>query len=153
MKKIVISVYAACAMLVIAGSLLWFVFTLHSDVAAGKTAALNNFKVFAKHTGEIVSESAQEPDSARLQPQFEQLCRNYQKYVQAVVIKDPTGIVFTWPKDTDIFSYTEQSTVEVCRFFLPRLKYISRLKKPAIRLPFMRRSERSLSKRSLTEAG
>jgi len=113
MKKIVISVYAACAMLVIAGSLLWFVFTLHSDVAAGKTAALNNFKVFAKHTGEIVSESAQEPDSARLQPQFEQLCRNYQKYVQAVVIKDPTGILFTWPKDTDIFSYTEQYAVEV----------------------------------------
>ena len=100
-------------MLVIAGSLLWFVFTLHSDVAAGKTAALNNFKVFAKHTGEIVSESAQKPDSARLQPQFEQLCRNYQKYVQAVVIKDPTGIVFTWPKDTDIFSYTEQYAVEV----------------------------------------
>lgn len=113
MKKIVMSIYAACAMLVIAGSLLWFVFTLHSDAAAGKTAALNNFKVFAQHTGEILSESAQEPDLARLQPQFEQLCRNYQKYVQAVVIKISTGIVFTWPKDTDIFSYTEQYTVEV----------------------------------------
>lgn len=113
MKKITMSVYAACAILVIAGSLLWFVFTLYSDAAAGKTAALNNFKAFAQHTGAIVSVSAQEPDSARLHPQFEQLCRNYQKYVHAVVIKVPTGIVFTWPKNTDIFSYTEQSTVEV----------------------------------------
>ena len=113
MKKIVMSVYAACAMLVIAGSLLWFVFTLHSDAAAGKTAALNNFKVFAQHTGEVVSASVQEAEPVRLQPRFEQLCRNYQKYVQAVVIKDSTGIIFTWPKDTDIFSYAEQYAVEV----------------------------------------
>ena len=113
MKKILMSVYAACAMLVIAGSLLWFVFTLHSDATAGKTTALNNFKVFAQHTGEIVSEAAQETDLARLQPRLEQLSRNYEKYVQAVVVKDSTGIVFIWPKDTDIFSYTGQYTVEV----------------------------------------
>ena len=113
MKKIVMSVYAACAMLVIAGSLLWFVFTLHSDAAVGKTRALNNFKIFTRHVGEIISESAQETDPVRLQSRFEQLCRNYQKYIQAVAIKDPTGIVFIWPKETDIFSYTEQYTIEV----------------------------------------
>ena len=93
MKKIVMSVYAACAMLVIAGSLLWFVFTLHSDAAVGKTRALNNFKIFTRHVGEIISESAQETDPVRLQSRFEQLCRTYQKYIQAVAIKDPTGII------------------------------------------------------------
>jgi len=56
MKKILMSVYAACALLVIIGSLLWFVFTLNSDSAAGKTEALKRFKVFAQHTGEILSE-------------------------------------------------------------------------------------------------
>lgn len=67
MKKILMSVYAACALLVIIGSLLWFVFTLNSDSAAGKTEALKRFKVFAQHTGEILSESAQENDYTRLQ--------------------------------------------------------------------------------------
>lgn len=113
MKKILMSVYAACALLVIIGSLLWFVFTLHSDSAAGKTEALKSFKIFAQHTGGILSESAQEGDSARLQVQLEQLCRNYSKYVQAVLIRDNAGIVFTWPKNTDIFSYNEQHTVTV----------------------------------------
>ena len=113
MKKILMSVYAACALLVIIGSLLWFVFTLHSDSAAGKTEALKNFKIFAQHTGEILSESAQEGNPARLQVRLEQLCRNYSKYVQAVLIRDSAGIVFTWPKNTDIFSYNEQYVVEV----------------------------------------
>jgi len=113
MKKILMSVYAACALLVIIGSLLWFVFTLHSDSAAGKTEALKSFKIFAQHTGGILSESAQEGNSARLQGQLEQLCRNYSKYVQAVLIRDNAGIVFTWPKNTDIFSYNDQYIVEV----------------------------------------
>ena len=113
MKKILMSVYAACALLVIIGSLLWFVFTLHSDSAAGKTEALKSFKIFAQHTGAILSESAQGDDSARLQVQLEQLCRNYSKYVQAVLIRDNAGIVFTWPKNTNIFSYNDQYIVEV----------------------------------------
>ena len=113
MRKILLSVYAACALLVIIGSLLWFVFTLHSDSAAGKTEALKSFKIFAQHTGAILSESAQGDDSARLQVQLEQLCRNYSKYVQTVLMKDSTGIVFIWPENTDIFSYNEQHTVTV----------------------------------------
>ena len=113
MKKILMSVYTVCALLVIIGSLLWFVFTLHSDSAAGKTESLKNFKIFAQHTGEILSESAQEGNPARLQVQLEQLCRNYSKYIQAVLIRDSAGIVFTWPKNTDIFSYNEQYVVEV----------------------------------------
>ncbi|MGI5088779.1 diguanylate cyclase [Treponema vincentii] len=113
MKKILMSVYAACALLVIIGSLLWFVFTLYSDSAVGKTEALKNFKIFAQHTGGILSESIHEADSARLQVQLEQLCRNYSKYVQAVLIRDNAGIVFIWPKNTDIFSYNEQYIVEV----------------------------------------
>lgn len=113
MKKILMSVYAACALLVIIGSLLWFVFTLHSDSAVGKTEALNNFKVFTQHTGEILSESAQKGNSAWLQVQLEQLCRNYSKYVQTVLIRDSAGIVFIWPKNTDVFSYNEQYVVEV----------------------------------------
>ena len=113
MKKILMSVYAACALLVIIGSLLWFVFTLHSDSAAGKTEALKSFKIFAQHTGRILSEAAHESDSVRLQVQLEQLCRNYSKYVQAVLIRDSAGIVFIWPKNTDIFSYNEQYIVEV----------------------------------------
>ena len=83
MKKILMSVYAVCALLVIIGSLLWFVFTLHSDSTAGKTEALKNFKMFAQHTGRILSESAQERNPTQLQVQLEQLCRNYSKYVKA----------------------------------------------------------------------
>jgi len=113
MKKILMSVYAACALLVIIGSLLWFVFTLNSDSAAGKTEALKRFKVFAQHTGEILSESAQENDYTRLQIRLEQLCRNYSKYVQSVVMRDSAGIVFIWPQNTDFFSYNEQYVVEV----------------------------------------
>ena len=113
MKKILMSVYAVCALLVIIGSLLWFVFTLHSDSTAGKTEALKNFKVFAQHTGEILSEAAQEGNPARLQLQLEQLCRNYSKYIQAIVIRDNAGIVFIWPKTTDIFSYNEEHIVKV----------------------------------------
>ena len=113
MKKILMSVYAACALLAIIGSLLWFVFTLHSDSAAGKIESLKNFKIFAQHTGEILSEAAQEGNSVRLQGQLEQLCRNYSKYVQAILIRDSAGIVFIWPKNTDIFSYNEQYIVEV----------------------------------------
>ena len=79
MKKILMSVYAVCALLVIIGSLLWFVFTLHSDSTAGKTEALKNFKMFAQHTGRILSESAQERNPTQLQVQLEQLCRNYSK--------------------------------------------------------------------------
>ena len=113
MKKILMSVYAACALLVIIGSLLWFVFTLHSDSAAGKTETLNNFKVFAQHTGEILSEYARDGNPTRLHVQLEQLCRNYSKYVQTILIKDSAGIVFIWPQNTDIFSYNEQYSVEV----------------------------------------
>ena len=113
MKKILVTVYTVCALLVIIGSLLWFVFTLQSDSTAGKAESLKNFKIFAQHTGEILSESAQAGNPARLQVQLEQLCRNYSKYVQAVLIKDSAGIVFIWPKNTDIFSYNEQYTVEV----------------------------------------
>ena len=113
MKKILMSVYAVCALLVIIGSLLWFVFTLHSDSTAGKTEALKNFKMFAQHTGRILSESAQERNPTQLQVQLEQLCRNYSKYVKAVLLRDSTGIVFIWPKNTDIFSYNEQYMVEV----------------------------------------
>ena len=113
MKKILMSVYAACALLVIIGSLLWFVFTLNSDSAAGKVEALKSFKIFAQHTGEILSEAVQENDHTRLQIRLEQLCRNYSKYVQAIVIRDSAGIVFIWPKTTDIFSYNEQYIVEV----------------------------------------
>lgn len=113
MKKILVTVYTVCALLVIIGSLLWFVFTLQSDSTAGKAESLKNFKIFAQHTGEILSESAQAGNPARLQVQLEQLCRNYSKYVQAILIKDSAGIVFIWPKNTDIFSYNEQYIVEV----------------------------------------
>jgi len=113
MKKILMSVYAACAALVIIGSLLWFVFTLHSDSVARKAEALNHFKIFAQHTGEILSESAQENDPTRVQSRLEQLCRNYSKYTQAVLIRDTAGIIFMWPNNSDIFSYNEQYVVEV----------------------------------------
>ena len=113
MKKILMSVYAACALLVIIGSLLWFVFSLHSDSAAGKTEAFKSFKIFARHTGDILSESAQEANPARLQVQLEQLCRNYNKYIQTILMRDSAGIVFIWPKNADIFSYNDQYVVEV----------------------------------------
>ena len=113
MKKILMSVYAACALLAIIGSLLWFVFTLHSDSAAGKTEALKNFKVFTQHTGEILSEAAQESNSTRLQAQLEQICRNYSKYVQTVLMRDSVGIIFIWPNNSNIFSYNEQYVVEI----------------------------------------
>ena len=106
------SVYAACAMLVIAGSLLWFVFTLYSDALAGKEEALRRFKIFARHTGEIF-EQTEENDLARLQTQLDRLCRNYRKYVQTVLIRDENGVLFIWPQNTDVFSYTEQHTVDI----------------------------------------
>ena len=53
MKKILMSVYAVCALLVIIGSLLWFVFTLHSDSTAGKTEALKNLNSYAVTTASM----------------------------------------------------------------------------------------------------
>ena len=113
MKRILMLVYAACAMLVIAGSLLWFVFTLRSDSLTGKAEALNSFKAFAQHTAEILVERSDATDSARLQIRLEQLCRNYRKYVHTVLIRDSAGVLFTWPQKNDIFSYTDQRVVEV----------------------------------------
>ncbi|MFC2470504.1 MAG: hypothetical protein ACFNVI_03720, partial [Lachnoanaerobaculum gingivalis] len=47
----------------------------------------------------ILSESAQENDYTRLQIRLEQLCRNYSKYVQSVVMRDSAGIVFVFVVD------------------------------------------------------
>ena len=113
MKRILMLVYAACAMLVIAGSLLWFVFTLRSDSLTGKAEALNSFKAFAQHTAEILVEQSDAIDSTRLQIKLEQLCRNYQKYVHTVLIRDAAGVLFAWPQNNDIFSYNDQRVVEV----------------------------------------
>lgn len=113
MKKILMLVYAACAMLVIIGSLLWFAFTLRSDSLLGKAEALKNFKVFTQRTAEVFADQGQESDSARLQLKLEQLCRNYQKYIRTVLIRDSAGVLFSWPQHADIFSYNEQQVVEV----------------------------------------
>ena len=113
MKKFLMLIYAVCAMLVIIGSLLWFVFTLRGDSLEGKAAALNSFKVFAQHTAKAVAEHSEQSDSALLQIRLEQLCHNYRKYIQTVLIRDSAGVLFVWPQDTDIFSYNEQNGVEV----------------------------------------
>ncbi len=113
MKRILMLIYAACAILVIAGSLLWFVFTLRSDSLTGKAEALNSFKAFAQHTAEILVEQSNVIDSTRLQIKLEHLCRNYRKYVHTVLIRDAAGVLFTWPQNNDIFSYNDQRVVEV----------------------------------------
>lgn len=107
------SVYAACALCVITGSLIWFAFTLYSDSKLGKAEALKSFKTFALHTGEILSEANEEAEPSRLQTQLERLCYNYQPYVQAVLIRDADDTVFTWPKDTDVFFYNGKDSVGV----------------------------------------
>jgi len=113
MKKILMLVYAACAMLVIIGSLLWFGFTLRSDSLLGKAEALQHFKAFTQRTADVFADQSPEADSVLLQTKFEQLCRNYQKYIRTVLIRDADGVLFTWPQNADIFSYSEQQVVTV----------------------------------------
>lgn len=113
MKKLLMLVYAACAMLVIIGSLLWFGFTLRSDSLLGKAEALKHFKAFTQRTADVFADQSSEDDSILLQTKLEQLCRNYQKYIRTVLIRDSAGILFSWPQNADIFSYTEQRVVTV----------------------------------------
>lgn len=113
MKRILISIYAVCALLVVLGSLIWFAFTLYSDSRTGKAEALKNFKTFALRTGELLSQNAQNSDPNHLQTQLEQLCSNYQVYIQAALIRDAAGVIFVWPKNNDIFFYDEHNAVEV----------------------------------------
>lgn len=113
MKRTLISIYTVCALLVVLGSLIWFAFTLYSDSRAGKAEALENFKTFALHTGELLSHNAQQSDPNHLQTQLEQLCSNYQTYIQAALIRDTAGVIFIWPKNNDILSCDENNTVKV----------------------------------------
>lgn len=115
MKKILMLAYAVCAMLVIAGSLLWFVFTLRSDSQTGKAEALKTFKVFTQRTAKVLADPAVQSESTRLHTMLEQLCLNYRTHIQTVLIKNEAGIVFVWPQSSDIFSYHAQDkdTVEI----------------------------------------
>lgn len=113
MKRVLMSVYAACALCVILGSLVWFALALYSDSRTGKAEALKCFKSFAQNAGEILSKAHKESNPNRFAPQLERLCYNYQTYVQAMLIRNADGIVFIWPKNTDIFSYDGKDSVEV----------------------------------------
>jgi len=113
MKKILVSVYTACTLLIIVGSIVWFVFPLHNDSLTEKANALNSFKLFARHTGNILTESSGESDPTRMQNRLEALCGDYRKYVKAVLIRNTGGTVFIWPQNAGIFSYNEQNVIEI----------------------------------------
>lgn len=113
MKRSLLLVYAVCATLMIAGSLLWFIFTLRSDSQLGKAEALKNFKEFTKRTADILYEPYTQHDPARLQALLEQLCRNHHTHLQTVLIRNESGTLFVWPKNADIFSFNGQNNVEV----------------------------------------
>ncbi|MEL3906588.1 MAG: diguanylate cyclase [Treponema sp.] len=113
MKRSLMLLYAVCATLMIAGSLLWFVFTLRSDSQLGKAEALKSFKGFTKQAADILHEPYIQNDPVRLQMLLEQLCRNHHGHLQTVLIRNETGTVFMWPNNSDIFSYNEQNVVEV----------------------------------------